>query len=127
MIIFIIHSTIRSIKHIEILYTSMLTSFLFVDDNCVEVKLTPNGFADEMMWSLSSCSGYGSVDGLPSAHQCCVPPGTYRLQCEDSYGDGWHGGYIEVDGERYCESFLDGTISRYYYITIQGTQTYNRK
>ena len=121
MIIFIIHST-----NIEILYTSMLTSFLFVDDNCVEVKLTPNGFADEMMWSLSSCSGYGSVDGLPSAHQCCVPPGTYRLQCEDSYGDGWHGGYIEVDGERYCESFVNGTIMSAE-ITIQGTQNCNRK
>ena len=28
--------------------------------------------------------------------------------CEDKYGDGWHGGYIEVDGKKWCEDFTTG-------------------
>ena len=40
--------------------------------------------------------------------ECCMVPGTYTIDCECSYGDGWHGGYLEVDGTRYCEDFLSG-------------------
>ena len=28
--------------------------------------------------------------------------------CKDSYGDGWNGGYIEIQGTRYCERFTSG-------------------
>ena len=41
--------------------------------------------------------------------QCCLEPGNYNLECKDSYGDGWNGGYIEVNGEKYCESFSTGS------------------
>ena len=30
---------------------------------------------------------------------------SYNLECKDSYGDGWNGGYIEMGGINYCESF----------------------
>ena len=30
------------------------------------------------------------------------------MQCIDSYGDGWHGGYIEVLGNKYCSGFTSG-------------------
>ena len=26
----------------------------------------------------------------------------------DSYGDGWHGGYLEIEGTQYCDTFLSG-------------------
>ena len=29
----------------------------------------------------------------------------YKLHCKDSYGDGWHGGYITIQGIRYCDQF----------------------
>ena len=28
--------------------------------------------------------------------------GDYELICKDSYGDGWNGGYITINGKRYC-------------------------
>ena len=27
----------------------------------------------------------------------------------DSYGDGWHGGYLEINGQKYCEDFTTGS------------------
>ena len=41
--------------------------------------------------------------------QCCLPSGTYTLSCEDSYGDGWQGGFIDIQGSHYCEGFLSGS------------------
>ena len=35
-------------------------------------------------------------------------PGRYNITCKDSRANGWHGGYIEVDGIKYCESFTSG-------------------
>ena len=30
------------------------------------------------------------------------------LHCIDSFDDGWHGGYIQINGTRYCEDFTNG-------------------
>ena len=30
------------------------------------------------------------------------------MDCEDSYGDGWHGGYLKIHGVKYCDDFKDG-------------------
>ena len=92
-----------------------------LDDICFEVKLTTKGFTDEISWNLGECSGLGPYSGPSSIHQCCIAPGTYQLECKDTYGDGWRGGYIEVDGKRYCENFINGFIMSAQ-ITIQGIQ-----
>ena len=42
--------------------------------------------------------------------ECCLPPGEYTLECKDSYGDGWHGGYITVNGAKYCENFDSSSL-----------------
>lgn len=43
---------------------------------------------------------------------------TYTLVCIDSYGDGWHGGYVKIDGVKYCETFFqpesDDDIDTYF-------------
>ena len=31
------------------------------------------------------------------------------MTCTDSYGDGWHGGYLEISGNQYCSQFSTGT------------------
>ena len=41
--------------------------------------------------------------------ECCLQPGTYTLDCKCTYGDGWHGGYVEIAGVRYCDDFLFGS------------------
>ena len=30
---------------------------------------------------------------------------SYELKCEDDWGDGWNGGYIEIAGKRWCDDF----------------------
>ena len=40
---------------------------------------------------------------------CCQPRGDYELVCKCAYGDGWHGGYLEIGGNKYCEQFSSGT------------------
>ena len=79
------------------------------DDVCFDVKLTTVNYGSEISWSLGSCQsngGYGN--NAEYTEQCCLTPGNYNLECKDSYGDGWNGGYIEVKGEKYCESFSTG-------------------
>ena len=51
--------------------------------------------------------------------QCCLPENAteFLIICRDSYGDGWDsmlgwgepGGYLEINGNRYCEDFTDGS------------------
>ena len=104
------------------MHLSNLPSFRFLDDICVEIRLTTKSFASEISWKLGSCSNkYAYGNNLVFVQQCCLPPGVYNLECKDTYSDGWHGGYIEVDGTRYCESFSSGSILTAE-ITIQGTQ-----
>ena len=103
----------------------LITIFLLVttdDTHCFEVKTTTKSYGDEISWLIGSCAsnnGYGNNQEY--TQQCCLPFGTYNLKCTDSYGDGWHGAYIMVDGTKYCESFSSGgamTIG----ITIQDVQ-----
>ena len=42
--------------------------------------------------------------------ECCLPPGEYTLECKDSYGDGWHGGYITINGTEYCKNFNSSSL-----------------
>jgi len=80
------------------------------DNGCFDVKLTTKRYGSEISWSLGSCQGNGGYGNYGEyTEQCCLEPGDYNLECKDSYGDGWHGGYIEVNGEKYCESFSSGS------------------
>jgi len=79
------------------------------DDGCFDVKLTTVNHGSEISWRLGSCQsngGYGN--NAEYTEQCCLTPGNYNLECKDSYGDGWNGGYIEVKGEKYCEILSTG-------------------
>ena len=42
--------------------------------------------------------------------ECCLPPGEYTLECKDSYGDGWHGGFITINEINYCENFNSSSL-----------------
>jgi len=86
---------------------------------CVNIKLTTKTWGKEISWKFGSCespAGYGeNVRGKYGNNreyniECCQPAGTYELDCKDKYGDGWHGGYIQIgnDETKYCESFETG-------------------
>ena len=77
-----------------------------LEQTCTAILLVTTDYGSENSWSLGSCHSnqiYGSDQSYSIT--CCQPPGNYRLYCYDSFGDGWHGGYIEIEGNKYCDSF----------------------
>ena len=43
--------------------------------------------------------------------ECCLPKHQteFTVTCQDSWGDGWNGGYLVIHDESYCEEFSTGT------------------
>ena len=83
--------------------------YLFTE-TCVDVKLTTISWANEISWSFGSCnSSQPYFDDNVHTERCCLLPGEHALKCKDSYGDGWHGGFIEIKGAKYCETFDSGS------------------
>merc|ERR1719370_1496199 len=82
-------------------------------DVCVTIKTTTFQWGNENSWTFGACSsstkGYESKEVYEQ--ECCQPAGSYDLVCNDSYGDGWHGGYVEIgnSGVKLCVDFTDGT------------------
>jgi hypothetical protein len=72
------------------------------------VKVTTVSWGSENSWTLGDCSGSGFEDNQEYDSVCCLTGGEHTLTCSDTYGDGWHGGFIEVDGVTYCNEFSKG-------------------
>ena len=96
------------------IYKSNFKTCLFIDnvapDNvCFPVKLTTKTWANEISWSIGTCSSDQVYKNQKEyVKECCVLSGDYTLKCKDSYGDGWHGGSIEIYGKSYCDDFKSG-------------------
>lgn len=83
--------------------------------DCEEVTLRTRRYGNEISFSISGdvqCSGSNFESrsrNIPTG--CCVSPSqSITLRCEDSYGDGWHRGYITINGVNYCRDFIDGYV-----------------
>ena len=77
----------------------------------MELKIRTKTYANENSWSFGSCSNIQSYeDNQTYTEFCCLPSGIYTLECIDNYGDGWHKGYIQINGKRkkYCKNFRKG-------------------
>lgn len=79
--------------------------------NCKHIRAVTKSYGSENSWTLGSCSGpqggrYGSHRHYEFGN-CCLS-GRQTLTCKDSYGDGWHGGYLEIGGVKYCQGFTTG-------------------
>jgi len=73
------------------------------------VEVTTNTWASEMSWTIGSCSSSQKYSNNKIfVEKCCLFPGDYILRCKDSYGDGWKGSYVKIDGKRYCQHFKSG-------------------
>jgi len=84
------------------------------NDICKTIKVTTKKWGYEISWTFGpKCTSlepkikYAS-NAEATPYECCQPAGEYELDCQDSYGDGWHGGYIEIGGQKYCEDFTSG-------------------
>ena len=47
--------------------------------------------------------------GQQQTKTCALSPGEYTLICADSYGDGWNGAQLTIQGVTYCDDFTDGS------------------
>lgn len=101
--------------------------------DCAELTVHATDFAAEMYWYIDrpDDSGYNLCYGSQGWYEenyktydtnCCLKPGTEILViCKDSYGDGWHGSYLEINGKKYCEDFTDGKEFEVY-ATVQQSE-----
>ena len=85
------------------------------------MKLTTMGYGSEVSWTFGPCSSAHAYDSNTVYTEICsITIGTHTLTCIDSYGDGWHGGYMEIEGNRYCDGFSSG-YEEVVEVTITGT------
>ena len=79
---------------------------------CINVKVTTKDWGSENSWTFGSCSSKQLYTDNPAVYdvQCCQPLGNYKLTCKDLWGDGWHGGFIQVGGSdtKHCQDFTSG-------------------
>ena len=80
---------------------------LGVNRECFKIKITTKWYGKKNSWTLGPCSSDGSYGSNEEYVQtCCLAPGTYNLECKGTtWLQGWGGGYIEVNGTKYCKSF----------------------
>jgi hypothetical protein len=82
--------------------------------NCMNITVSTQSYGTEVSWTLtdetgSFCAGSEYSDGLSNTSTtCCLNFGRYVVSCMDSYGDGWNGAVISIDGANYCDDFIWG-------------------
>merc|ERR1719190_41027 len=82
------------------------------EKSCKTIKIRTEAWGYENSYAVGSCEStqtyyedYQNYEEGP----CCLNSDTYNLVCKCSWGDGWHGGYVEIDGVKYCEDFTSGS------------------
>jgi hypothetical protein len=76
---------------------------------CTDIKVVTTSWGHENSWTFGACSSTQDYqDETTTNEQCCQPAGDYELICKDSFGDGWHGGYLKINGQEYCKEFDTG-------------------
>jgi len=71
----------------------------------VDVNIYTRTWAYEIDWFLSQhCQNHNNnyLNYRPYYHHCCVPDRDLQLTCTDSYGDGWHGAKLTINGKQFC-------------------------
>ena len=86
---------------------------------CFDVTTHTKDYGHENDWKISctdeSCKPCVNEEDFENDNQytqeCCLPQDQteFFITCIDEWGDGWHGGYLEVGGTKYCSNFTTGT------------------
>ena len=90
---------------------------------CFNVRTVTKKWGYEMTWCIGCHDGSSqqcvSIPGGKLSkyddyaeynQECCLPETqqSFLVKCTDSWGDGWNGGYLEINGTNYCTDFLVG-------------------
>jgi hypothetical protein len=81
--------------------------------NLINVTIITQSWGSEVSWSLvgedgatyASGSGYGSWNSYTT--YACIPDGCYQFIMNDSWGDGWNGGYYYISSN---VSYNEGSL-----------------
>ena len=71
----------------------------------------PNIFSN-IEYEFGNCRTHFDRVDYDKVYFRCLHPGLHKLVCKcqwKPFTHGWEGGYIEIDGENYCQDFLNGT------------------
>ena len=89
-----------------------------IAEACIDVATVTKSWGSEITWSIgcpegscTECTNEQAYDNNAEyAQECCFPKDVeeFVITCTDSYGDGWHGGYLDIRGDLYCENFHEG-------------------
>ena len=73
------------------------------------IKIRTEAWGYENSYAIGTCvSTQQYATRQNYEEECSLASGTYNLDCKCTYGDGWHGGYLEINGEQYCANFTNG-------------------
>ena len=77
---------------------------------CFDVEVKTMDRANEMSWTLGTCKSTRAYYRRysPFVESCCMVGGIHQLACDDSAGNGWHGGFLRIAGTVYCKDFRIG-------------------
>ena len=106
--------------YILILQNQLIRCLISIVEVCFTIKTVTKAWGSENSWTFGKCKSterYSSRRTYTSS--CCLNQGEHTLTCKDHYGDGWHGGYLEIQGKKYCKNFRTGR-ERKTTITING-------
>ena len=67
-------------------------------------------YPKEVSWTLGTCKSARTYWNSHSSYteSCCLAAGTYELTCDDSGGNGWNGGQVQIGDAKYCDDFRIG-------------------
>ena len=80
---------------------------------CLDVMTHTSDWGHEIKWKIKGTSTMASCEsnteyenGQIYTQNCCLPvkEDEFDLTCIDSFGDGWHGAHLEIDGKSYCKN-----------------------
>lgn len=83
------------------------------ESNAVVITIVTESWGSEISWNLTNAAGevVASGGGYSSWNTytttLCLPDGCYELQMNDSWGDGWNGGYYMISS---ANSFNEGSL-----------------
>ena len=85
---------------------------------CFEVTTHTKEWGHENDWTIGCKGGCKECaneqefgDGGTYTQTCCLPQDEteFIITCIDEWGDGWHGGSLEINGNTFCADFSSGT------------------
>ena len=79
--------------------------------------MTTKSWGNEIRFEIVDSSGDKVCQGGPFPSRkndivtdCEIQGSGMTLKCIDTFGDGWHGGFITIGGEKFCEDFKRGHL-----------------